>query len=79
MIVNQLILVFESVLSCSSLEKKLNKFVISSTIIANIKIPMPQPTQAITSHPFGAKLGNIAGAKATSTEANNKVKPNLFR
>lgn len=74
-IVNKLISDFDSDLSSSPLEKKLNKLVITNTIIAKIKIPIPQPIHAMTSQPFGAKLGNIAGAKATIIEVTNRNKP----
>ena len=75
MIVNQLVPVLESFSSWLFLEKNLNKLVIRKTIIANMNIARPQPTHAITSQPFGAKLGNIAGAKVTKIEVANRNKP----
>ena len=75
MIVNQLMSVLESFSSWLFLEKNLNKLVIRKTIIANMNIARLQPTHAITSQPFGAKLGNIAGAKYTKIEVVNRNKP----
>ena len=75
MIVNQLMPVLESFSSWLFLEKNLNKLVIRRTIIANMNIARPQPSHAITSQPFGAKLGNIAGAKVTIIEVAKRNKP----
>ena len=75
MIVNQLMSVLESFSSWLFLEENLNKLVIRKTIIANMNIARLQPPHAITSQPFGAKLGNIAGAKYTKIEVANRNKP----